>query len=299
MNPDAVLMSAYALATQERYDDAERLLESCPEAYQTISGQDLLARIRVAQGQVDQARQIWGRVLEAEPANVEAKSALEALDNQIQSPPDSRRKYLIFGAIAVALGILISIIGALNREPPSIAQEPCAIYVTNVVDRIVTNQIVKTETKVVEVEKPVERIVEHVVTNIVDRTVEVPVVSVVTQYVDRVAEVVVPATNGTCVAVGPVDDPGSALLAETNTSVVVEHENAGDVSLPPKAESVKLVYCPVYVIRPGDQIGRLAQKYRFRMPDFRAVNPDVDPNYVIPGQEVKIPGFFTEEDLPK
>lgn len=300
MNLEAVLMSAYALATQERFDEAERVLESCPEAVQTVPGQDLLARIRLAQGQTDQARQIWDRILSVEPANPEAKAAIDALDHPIPDPPNPYRKFVIAGAIAVALGIGISIVGALNRSAPVVvAQEPRTVFVTNVVERVQTNTVIKTETKVVEVEKPVERIVEHVVTNVVDRTVEVPVVSVITQYVDRVVEVVAPATNGTSAAIAVTDPVRLSTLAETNTPVVVENKNTGIVSAPPKTEMTKRVYCPSYVIKPGDQIGRLAQKYRFRMPDFRAVNPGVNPNHVIPGQEVKIPGFFTEEDAPK
>lgn len=300
MNPEAVLMSAYALATQERFDEAERVLESCPEAVKTVSGQDLLARIRLAQGQVDQARQIWGRILSVDQDNPEAKAALDALDNPIPDTPNPCRKFVIAGAIAVVIGIAISFIGAFNRPAPvAVAQDPCTVFVTNEVERVLTNTVVKIETKIVEVEKPIERIVEHMVTNVVDRTIEVPVVSVITQYVDRVVEVVVPATNGTSVAIETTDAVRPPALPEMLPSVVVENESAGIVAVSSKAEVVQRVYCPVYVIKPGDQIGRLAQKFRFRMPDFRAANPGVDPNHVVPGQEVKIPGFFSEEDMPK
>lgn len=293
-------MSAYALATQERFDEAERLLESCPEAVQAVSGQDLLARIRLAQGQADQARQIWNRILLVDPANPEAKAAVDALAHPIPDSPNPYRKFVIVGAIAVTLGIGISIIGAFNRSTPVVvAQEPNTVFITNMVERVLTNTVVKTETKIVEVEKPVERIVEHVVANVVDKTVEIPVVSVITQYIDRTVDVVVPATNGTSAVIESTDTVRPPALAKTNTSVVVENEDAGIVSAPPKTEAVKRVYCPVYVIKPGDQVGRLALKYRFRMPDFREVNPGVDPNHVIPGQEVKIPGFFPEEDMPK
>ena len=288
-------MSAYALATQERFDEAERLLESCPEAGQSVSGQDLLARIRLAQG-----RQIWNRILSVEPTNPEAKAAIDALDHPICDPPNPYRKFVIAGVIAVALGIVISIVGALNRPVPVVmAQDRRTVFVTNVVERVQTNTVIKTETKVVEIKKPVERIVERVVTNIVDRTVEVPVVSVTTQYVDRVVEVVKQATNDVVVL---QDQPSSVIrrtYSETNMPVVVKHENAEIVVEKPEAETVKRVYCPTYVIKAGDQIGRLAQKFGFRMPDFRVVNPDVDPDYIITGQEVKIPGFFSEEDMPK
>ena len=300
MNPEAVLISAYALATQERHDEAERLLESCPEAGQSVSGQDLLARIRLAQGRADQARQIWNRILSVEPTNPEAKAAIDALDHPICDPPNPYRKFVIAGVIAVALGIVISIVGALNRPVPVVvAQEHRTVFVTNVVERVLTNTVIKTETKVVEVEKPVERIVERVLTNIVDRTVEVPAVSVITQYIDRVVEVVPQATNEVVV----LQDQSSSVIrrthSETNMPVVVKHENAEIVVEKPKAETVKRVCHPVYVIKAGDQIGRLALKYGFRMPDFKAINPDVDPDHIIIGQEVKIPGFFSEEDMPK
>lgn len=300
MNPEAVLISAYALATQERHDEAERLLESCPEAGQSVSGQDLLARIRLAQGRTDQARQIWSRILSVEPTNSEAKAAIDALDHPICDPPNPCRKFVIAGVIAAALGIIISIIGALNRPAPVVvAQEPRTVFVTNVVEHVQTNTVVKTETKIVEIEKPVERIVERVVTNIVDRPVEVPVVSVTTQYIDRVVEVVTQVTNDVVVS---SDQPSSVIRqthSETNMPVVVERENVEIVVEKPKAETVKRICCPVYVIKAGDQIGRLAQKYGFRMPDFRYINPDVDPDHIITGQEVKIPGFFSEEDMPR
>lgn len=263
MNVEAVLMSAFALAVQGRYDEAERLLESCPEAVKSVSGQDLLARIRFAQGETDLARQIWDGILAVDPANPEAKSALDALAHPIPDPPRPWRKFVVAGAIAVSFGIAISIVRAMMASAPVAAdREPCTAFVTNVVERVLTNTIVKVETRVVEVERPVER----VVTNIVDRTVEVEVVSVVTQYVDRVDgnNMVQTAVKGQ-VAEAEVDEPT------------------------PYSETPGRIHYPVYVIRQGDRISRLAEEYGFRMPDFKAVNPDVDPNHVIPGQMVRIP----------
>ena len=301
MNPNAVLMSAYALATQERFDEAEQLLESCPEAFHMVPGQDLLARIRLAQGQTDQARQIWDRILQLEPANPEARSALDALDHPIAVPSSPYRKFVIAGVITVVLGVVITIVGAINCSVSAVvAQEPNTVFVTNLVERVLANTIVKTESKVAEGENLVDRIVERVVKNTVDRTVEVPVVSVVTQYVDRVVEVAVPITNAGSVSSNHVKFVVVTLPpAESNTLAVVEKRDVDAAPPVSNAEVAKRLYCPSYIIKSGDQVGRLAQKFKFRMADFKAVNPDVDPNHIIPGQEVKLPGFYTEEDMQK
>ncbi len=136
-------------------------------------------------------------------------------------------------------------------------------------------------------------------TNTVERSVEIPVVSVVTQYVERVVEVAVPVANAVSVSSNHVEVTVVPPPAETNTLAVVEKRDADAVPPVSDVEIVKRLYCPIYVIKSGDQVGRLAQKFKFRMADFIAVNPGVDPNHIVPGQEVKLPGFYAEEDMRK
>jgi LysM repeat protein len=76
-------------------------------------------------------------------------------------------------------------------------------------------------------------------------------------------------------------------------------ESNGMVNEAKPPEIHRQVYCPEYIIKPGDEVLRLARRYSFRIADFRAVNPGVDENRVRVGQKVKIPGFFKEENLPK
>ena len=77
--------------------------------------------------------------------------------------------------------------------------------------------------------------------------------------------------------------------------IAVQSDGSPDEVKPPDVR--RTVYCPEYVIKPGDEVLKLAKRYSFRIPDFRAVNPAVDENHVRVGQKVKIPGFFDEGKL--
>ena len=330
MTLEAVLMSAYALATQERYEEAESLLQSCPEAYNTVSGMDLLARIRHSQDRIGEARSIWQRILDVDPTNETARKAIDAIENPEPVSDNPYRKFIVAAVAAVVLGVIISVISTCCRKPVEVVgAEPSVVYVTNEVEKVVTKEVIKT----------VPEIDERVVTNIVDRLIEVkiPVKSVVTteverviyvtNVVDRLIEVGVPIESVVTVVVERV-------VCETNivenkvvdTDVVVgipSMNDADNLSVPPKTgvdkvssdgttaesdgrtdavkspEVRRKVYCPEYVIKPGDEVLKLAKRYSFRIQDFRAVNPGVDENHVRAGQKVKIPGFFDEENLPK
>lgn len=302
MNPEAILISAYALATQERYDEAEDLLQSCPEAYNTVSGMDLLARIRHSQNRIDEARSIWQRILDVDPTNETARKAIDAIDNPEPESDDPYRKFIVTAVAAVVLGVIISIIGTCCHKPVEVVgAEPSVVYVTNEVEKVVTKEVIKT----------VPEIVERVVTNIVDRPIEVkiPVVSVVTTEVERVVcvtntvEIKVVAKNDMVGVLSTNDVENLSTSTKTvgdnvsSDGITVESGGRPDEVKPP--EERRKVYCPEYVIKRGDEVLKLAKLYSFRIPDFRAVNPGVDENHVRAGQKVKIPGFFDEENLPK
>ena len=203
---------------------------------------------------------------------------------------------------AVVLGAIISVVSTCCRKPvDAVASEPSVVYVTNEVEKVVTKEVIKT----------VPEIIERVVTNIVDRHIEVkiPVVSVVTTKVERVVcvtnavgvgaavtgDVTVPSSTGEVVTLSmPSKSGGDKALSADE---LVESLGMANEVKPPKMH--KRVYCPEYIIKPGDEVLKLAKRYSFRIPDFRAVNPGVDENHVRIGQKVKIPGFFDEENLPK
>ena len=290
MNVEAVLMSAYALATQERYEEAEQLLISCPEACNTVSGMDLLARIRHAQDRVDEAREIWRRILDSDPNNDSARNALAVIDNpEPDAFPSRRKKYIIAAALAVIVGMMISIVNFCGRRSAVTTAAPTSfVYVTNEVEKVVTKEVVKT----------IPQIVERVVTNIIDRPIEVkiPIVSVVTTEVERV----VCYTNTiTEVITNTISVVGTDSVSIVDASVDENKRNDDDAGVTAVVEVKRKVYNPSYIIKPGDQVLQLARKYSFRLPDFKAANPDVDVDRIRVGQRVLIPGFFDEEDLPR
>lgn len=288
MNAEAVLMSAYALATQERYDEAERMLQGCPEAASMVLGLDLLARIRYAQNRRDEARSIWQKILQIDPGNEGARQAIDVLDHPMEDRFDLRGKWIRVVSSAIALGVVISVIGRFcSNEATSLGENAPVVYVTNEVVRVVTNEVVK----------PVPQFVDRVVTNVVERPV--PVVSIVTTQVERVIFVSNDVAN---VAFGV--DESKAPVKTNEVPAGVSQSERIEVSVTGDPETVvppvqKLVYNPEYTIRAGDQIGRLALRYGFRLADFKAVNPGVDLNSVRVGQRVRIPGFFDKESLPK
>ncbi len=75
------LLHSYCLATAESYEEAERLLAANPDVAQSAAGLDVLARIRMEQGDEATARRLWRAVLEREPGHPGATAALGLLDN--------------------------------------------------------------------------------------------------------------------------------------------------------------------------------------------------------------------------
>lgn len=79
MNTDDLILRSYALSTTGLYEEAEALLKSDADALKSVPGLDLLARLRVEQGDDISARRLWKQVLEMDPNNIRALAALRML----------------------------------------------------------------------------------------------------------------------------------------------------------------------------------------------------------------------------
>ena len=117
MTTEVAILRAYAFASQGKYAEAEQMLTSAPEALNTPSGADLLARIKFEQGDVATARRIWEELLVVDATNESAKNALAAIDapidvSEIDKPMpcfSSRRKYVCAAVLAALLGVAFSL----------------------------------------------------------------------------------------------------------------------------------------------------------------------------------------------
>lgn len=132
MTAEVAILRAYALASQHRCSEAERMLGSVPDAIRSPSGADLLARIKFEQGDIDSARRIWEEVIRIQPDNEPAKKALECID----APLLTKRlwgfcfgqKWTWLAIMAVLMGVSFSVGKALRsnveqKEPVPIEQE--------------------------------------------------------------------------------------------------------------------------------------------------------------------------------
>ena len=142
MTNEVAILRAYAFASQGKYAEAEQMLQSMPETLDTLSGADLLARIRFEQGDEDAARHIWEQILRSDPTNESAKKALEALDNP---PIDDecgdcfcrRWKYALVAALAVLIGVSFSIgkaCGKVETIKPQPTQQESAVIAEQTLD---------------------------------------------------------------------------------------------------------------------------------------------------------------------
>lgn len=158
MTNESAILRAYALLSQERYDEAEQMLKGAPGALNTPAGADLFARLRFEQGFAEEARQIWERINRAFPDFDPANKALAAFISPPEQQDDDatdedRRKFPLLAILFLLIGGTLAAWGLL-RKPETIVQ-----------------------------------VREHVLTNMVDRVVEVPVTSFVTSVVERTSVV--------------------------------------------------------------------------------------------------------------
>ncbi len=73
------LLCAYTLASAERYGEAEALILSDIELAKTAEALDLLARIRMEQGDVAEARRLWQEIQTIHPEHRPSAAALKAV----------------------------------------------------------------------------------------------------------------------------------------------------------------------------------------------------------------------------
>lgn len=78
---DLDYLTAQNFVASGKLEEAEDLLRQRGEQSLSIASLDLLARIAMQKGQTDQAQQLWKSVLEKEPDNEAAKSALKRLNS--------------------------------------------------------------------------------------------------------------------------------------------------------------------------------------------------------------------------
>lgn len=276
MTTETAILRAYALASEEKFEEAEALLKSSPGALNEPSGIDLLARIRREQGDLEGARRLWESVLRLAPDYIDAQAALESLMNPLPLEEDPDRVWgrksllLISGLVLTLLVVILALLCRACRTSESVSSPIC---VTNFVDRIkrievpVTNTVkeVKVITKVITNEVKTVDIRTVIVTN------EVPVV----EYRDRVV------TNDTERTIYR-----NGAFARTNV------KTNGVIDLPP----INWRRETSYVVREGETVSALMKRYHFTLRDFTTVNPEVNPDRIYAGQSVNLPGDINVEE---
>lgn len=127
MNTDDVILRCYALSSTGLYNEAECLLTSDDAALKSAAGLDLLARLRVEQGDDVSARRLWKQVLEIEPGHEGALAAIRLLDTSWRIKAWGRLVFRLSGMIVVTC---FALYGALHlgegesksRKAPEVMQ---------------------------------------------------------------------------------------------------------------------------------------------------------------------------------
>lgn len=120
------LLCAYTLAKAGRYSEAEAKVLSEPEISKQPAAIDFLARVRVEQGDVIEARRLWEELTISHPSYLPARIALKNLNKR---PPIFTRKRVtfIFSTLllvgAFLLGFFLSPKPKENVVPPTISYQ--------------------------------------------------------------------------------------------------------------------------------------------------------------------------------
>lgn len=277
MTKESIILRAYALLSQGKYEEATQMLKSAPEVLNTPSGADLYARLCFEQGLIDEARQIWDHIHEVFPDFESATKALEAFEGlPKEGPPKStlafmlkrRPKTLIIGATIISILICLYILNRsyLRQLPDGVTG--CA---TNVTERIVT----RTEKHYITnfVDRVQVKFVDRVVTNIVEKRIEIPSRIVLTNIIENV----VWKTN----QVAAITPNSSSVYTETTAQLKVQE--------PKVLSATNSPFVTPYIVEEGDTVSALATKYKFRIPDFSVCNPNLDINLIKVGQTILLP----------
>lgn len=105
------VLQAFALAATGQLDEAERLLGTEPGQSASPIELDLLARIAVHRGDDAHAKALWKRVLETDPQNPTARTAIRSLENHWRQWETIRNLALV--AVPTIL-LLTTVIGGMN-----------------------------------------------------------------------------------------------------------------------------------------------------------------------------------------
>ena len=122
MNTDDVILRSYALSSTGLYYEAECLLTSDPAALKSAAGLDLLARLRVEQGDDVSARRLWQQVLDLEPGHEGALAAIRMLDTPWRIKAWGRLVFRLSGMIVVTCFALYGAfrLGEVGSKPDKV-----------------------------------------------------------------------------------------------------------------------------------------------------------------------------------
>lgn len=115
-NAKTALLCAYTLARARQYAEAEALILSHDELSKTPEAIDLLARIRMEEGDTAEARRLWQSIQTLYPEHTPSRNALKAMGKR---PVRLPWRALLAGMIPVALvaGFLIGCHRSVAPEP--------------------------------------------------------------------------------------------------------------------------------------------------------------------------------------
>ena len=131
-NADVAFLTASTLASVGRLDDAQSIL--CPGGQLPSSpqGLDLLARIALQTGNVEEARNYWQAALQANPAYEPARKALDSLGSPWFALAAAKRTALLaFGSITACLAVVGLL--ALFRQLPYSTAQPQSVLLTRTI----------------------------------------------------------------------------------------------------------------------------------------------------------------------
>lgn len=130
---ESQILRAYALASQHKYEDAIRILEADPDVLTMRTGAELLARIRLEQGDPRTALQIWLQILRQNPDDGAARKAVEVLRHGML-PRQGKILYWTVGVASFVLALCVSAClmrSDIGRGCPKCQREVVEIVETN------------------------------------------------------------------------------------------------------------------------------------------------------------------------
>lgn len=121
---DLAYLSASALVAGGRLEEAEALLAPDGQLPSTPAALDLLARIAVHSGDLEQARKLWEAAIHADPAYKPAQQALHALSTPWFPVAVAKRLGLLLLASLVACFAIVGALALLHPGPSTAPEAP-------------------------------------------------------------------------------------------------------------------------------------------------------------------------------